>query len=76
MVAAATYLHTPILAWSVSAEDEERFKRILRQVLAVCLVIALVMPWLPVGKPDRTASNRCRRASRSCCSIASRHRRR
>jgi len=35
--AAATYLHTPILAWSVSAEDEERFKRILRQVLvSVC----------------------------------------
>ena len=33
MTAAATYLHTPILAWSVSAEDEERFKRILRQVL-------------------------------------------
>ena len=55
MVAAATYLHTPILAWSVSAEDEERFKRILRQVLAVCLVIALVMPWLPVREPDRTA---------------------
>ena len=55
MLAAATYLHTPILAWSVSAEDEERFKRILRQVLAVCLVIALVMPWLPVREPDRTA---------------------
>ena len=33
MMAAATYLHTPILAWSVSAEDEERFKRILKQVL-------------------------------------------
>jgi TonB family protein len=56
MVAAATYLHTPILAWSVSAEDEERFKRILRQVLAVCLVVALVMPWLPVREPDRTAA--------------------
>ena len=33
MTAAATYLHTPILAWSVSAEDEERFKRILKQGL-------------------------------------------
>jgi hypothetical protein len=60
-----TYLHTPILAWSVSAEDEERFKRILRQVLAVCLVIALVMPWLPVREPDRTAAERCRRGSRA-----------
>ena len=55
MVAAATYLHTPILAWSVSAEDEERFKRILKQVLAICLLVALVLPWLPVREPDRTA---------------------
>jgi len=55
MGAAATYLHTPILAWSVSAEDEERFKRILRQVLVVCLLAALVMPWLPVREPDRAA---------------------
>jgi protein TonB len=53
MVAAANYLHSPILAWSVSAEDEERFKRILRKVLAVCLLVALVMPWLPVREPDR-----------------------
>jgi TonB family protein len=55
MVAAAGYLHTPILAWSVSAEDEERFKRILRRVLLVSLLVALVMPWLPVREPDRTA---------------------
>jgi TonB family protein len=55
MTSAATYLHTPILAWSVSAEDEERFKRILKQVLAICLLIALVMPWLPVSEPDRAA---------------------
>jgi TonB family protein len=54
MVAAASYLHTPILAWSISAEDEERFKRILRTVLAICLLIAIVLPWLPVREPDRT----------------------
>jgi TonB family protein len=53
MTAAALPLHAPILAWSVSAEDEERFKRILRTVLAVCLLVALVMPWLPVREPDR-----------------------
>ena len=53
MVAAATYLHTPILAWSVSAEDEERFKRILRLVLFISLLVAIVMPWLPVREPDR-----------------------
>ncbi len=55
MVAAAAYLHTPVLAWSVSAEDEERFKQILKRVLLVCLLIALVLPWLPVREPDRTA---------------------
>jgi TonB family protein len=52
---AAAALHTPILAWSVSAADEERFKRILRTVLLVCALIAAVMPWLPVREPDRTA---------------------
>ncbi|HTN50696.1 MAG TPA: TonB family protein [Burkholderiaceae bacterium] len=57
MVAAgALQLHTPILAWSVSAEDEERFKRILRTVLTICLVFAIVMPWLPVREPDRTVA--------------------
>jgi TonB family protein len=48
------HLHAPVLAWSVSAADEERFKRILRVVLTVCLAIALVMPWLPVREPDRS----------------------
>jgi hypothetical protein len=54
MVAVA--LHTPILAWAVSAEDEERFKRILRTVLLASLLVALVMPWLPVREPDRTVA--------------------
>jgi TonB family protein len=54
MVAVA--LHTPILAWSVSAEDEERFKRILRTVLLISLLVALAMPWLPVREPDRTVT--------------------
>jgi TonB family protein len=54
MVAVA--LHTPVLAWSVSAEDEERFKRILKTVLLASLLVALVMPWLPVREPDRTVT--------------------
>jgi TonB family protein len=55
MVAAAMHLHAPVLAWSVSAEDEARFKRILRTVLLVSLAFALAMPWLPVREPDRAA---------------------
>lgn len=53
MTSAAMHLHAPVLAWSVSAEDEARFKRILRTVLLISLAIAVVMPWLPVRTPDR-----------------------
>ena len=52
--AMALPLHTPILAWSVSAEDERRFKRILRVILVICLLFGLVMPWVPVREPERT----------------------
>ncbi len=54
MSAMALPMHTPVLAWSVSAEDERRFKRILRIVLLVTLLFALIMPWMPVREPDRT----------------------
>jgi len=54
MVSAAMHLHSPVLAWSVSAEDEARFKRILRTVLLICLAIAVAMPWLPVRQLDRS----------------------
>jgi len=54
MVSAAMHLHAPVLAWSVSAEDEARFKRILRTVLLICLPIAVAMPWLPVRQLDRS----------------------
>jgi TonB family protein len=53
-VMASPFLHTPVLAWSVSAEDEARFKRILRAVLIAVLLFALIFPWLPVREPDRS----------------------
>ena len=43
-----------ILPWTVSEEDEQRFQRILKRVLFICLVLSLVMPWLPVPQEDRT----------------------
>jgi len=55
MVAAAMRLHAPVLAWSVAAEDEARFKRILRTVLLICVALAVAMPWLPARPPDRSA---------------------
>jgi TonB family protein len=53
MSAALAYHRPAMLPWTVSAEDEERFRRILRRVLLVCLLFSLVMPWLPVPKVDR-----------------------
>jgi protein TonB len=53
--AAAVEFRIPALPWSVNAEDETRFKRILRNVLVICAAVALVMPWLSVTPPDRAA---------------------
>ena len=46
---------TPVLAWSVSVDDEARFQRISRTVLLASLIVCLALPWLPVTQPDRTA---------------------
>ena len=40
-------------SWTVSEEDERRFRRILRDILIACALLCLIMPWLPVPKVDR-----------------------
>ena len=40
--------------WTVSEEEERRFRRILRDVLIISALLCLIMPWLPVPKADRT----------------------
>ena len=40
--------------WTVSEEEERRFRRILGRILLVCALFSLIMPWLPVPKVDRT----------------------
>jgi TonB family protein len=40
-------------SWTVSEEDERRFRRILRDILIVSALLCLIMPWLPVPKADR-----------------------
>ena len=44
----------PLLPWSVATDDDARFRRISQRVLGICLVLFIVMPWLPVSQPDRT----------------------
>ncbi|WP_086932167.1 AgmX/PglI C-terminal domain-containing protein [Agarilytica rhodophyticola] len=39
-----------VLPWTIDREQEEKFKRSLKRVLIVLLVIFLIIPWLPV--PD------------------------
>jgi TonB family protein len=45
---------TAVLPWTVSEEEERRFRRILGRVLLICALFSLIMPWLPVPKVDRT----------------------
>jgi TonB family protein len=45
-----------VLPWSVAAEDEKRFKRILRRVLLAALLLALIVPWVPKPRNDRVES--------------------
>lgn len=42
----------PVLAWSIAAEDEERFRRITRRVLGAVLLLAVVLPFVPRPAPD------------------------
>jgi len=44
---------TAALPWTVSAEDEERFKKILKRISIFSILFCLIMPFLPVPKPDR-----------------------
>jgi TonB family protein len=54
MSAAVAYYRPGLLPWTVSEEEEARFRRILKRVLLACLLFSLIMPWLPVPKVDRS----------------------
>jgi periplasmic protein TonB len=47
MSATAISFRLPVLPWSLVIEDEKRFKRILRTVLAVCVIVCLVLLFMP-----------------------------
>jgi TonB family protein len=42
------YSHSLALPWSISAEDERRFRKILTITLVLTIVLGIVMPLLPV----------------------------
>lgn len=41
-----------VLPWSPIPEDQERFRRMLRDIAIGVLLFGLIMPWLPVPEPD------------------------
>lgn len=44
----------PLLPWTVSPDDELRFRRISQRVLITCALLFIALPWLPVHQNDRS----------------------
>lgn len=55
MSAAVISFRAPVLPWTMSAADEERFRRIAATVVLAAAVFGVVLPWLPHREPDRSA---------------------
>ncbi|HNW64594.1 MAG TPA: TonB family protein [Piscinibacter sp.] len=55
MSAAAISFRNSILPWAISPEDEARFKRILRSVLALSAIVCIVLLLMPRPQEDRAA---------------------
>lgn len=53
MTAALVSYRAAVLPWTGSSADEERFRRILLQVMLICLILGLAVRLLPVPKVDR-----------------------
>ena len=45
-----------VLPWSASSDDDARFRRIAERVLITCAIFFILLPWLPVRKPDPTVA--------------------
>ncbi|MEK8046899.1 AgmX/PglI C-terminal domain-containing protein [Ideonella margarita] len=48
---AAVSFRQPVLAWSISADDEARFRKVLLRVAVLCLLLVLLVNFVPL--PDR-----------------------
>lgn len=42
---------TPILPWESDPEESRRFKRILVSLLVACLLLSIIIPFIPIEKP-------------------------
>jgi protein TonB len=48
----AVCYHSPVLPWTVSQEDQQRFRRILAWALALTLTFGAAMPFLPLFESE------------------------
>ncbi|GIX21489.1 MAG: hypothetical protein KatS3mg121_0272 [Gammaproteobacteria bacterium] len=47
------YRRDALMPWSESEADRRRLRRTVARVLLLCLLISLIMPWIPVPEPER-----------------------
>ena len=47
-------LRAPVLPWALAAADEQRFNRLRNRILAVVLLLAVALPFVPLRAPERT----------------------
>ena len=50
---AHSFYHSPDLSWTILEEDRRRFRKILQRVFLVCLLFALLIPFLPIPQIER-----------------------
>lgn len=58
MAVAESFYHSAYLPWTVSEEEQRRFRRTVFGVFLFCLLFAVVMPFLPVPQVDREKAER------------------
>ena len=58
MAVAELFYHSSYLPWTVSEEEQRRFRRTVLGVFLFCLLFAVVMPFLPVPQVDREQAER------------------
>jgi TonB family protein len=52
-VIAHSFYHSSDLSWTILEEDRRRFRKILQRVFLVCLLFALLIPFLPIPQIER-----------------------
>jgi protein TonB len=53
MPVSTIYYHSPELPWTLSYEEEERYRKILKRTLLLLLLLSIVIPFLPVPQMSR-----------------------